>query len=462
MAILGLLSSESFASNRFKNIRRSVFYFYPNGAAPLMGLLSLMKEEVTNDPEFHWFEKRLQPQRTVTAAITGNVQMYSSVSADFGTWTTAAANFSIAVGTQYGIKVNVNVNGGTSNFRIGHVIKYNVIDSTLGQVALVGRVTSVDAANNRLAFVAVQASANALTYNSASGTGLEILIVGSAFSEGTVGSSYNPYNLPVDISNYTQIFRTSFQITGTALKTSAKYDETGPYKDQAKEASVNHMIEMEKGYIFGQSLLSNASGTITRYTGGVIWFLQQYQAQYSVYRGGDGSTTGPSAVTLDTDDDCRIITNSQNYLTEKQYDGYLERVFRVTNNKSNEKLVLCGSGFLNVINQMYKSRAVLNGDLPLSETYGMNVVAHQTPFGKIYYKSHPLFSQNPILRYNALFLDVLNMRYRYLNGRDTELLTMRQPNNADYREDEWLTESGMELNFPESNMYLQNVLDYRN
>lgn len=461
MAILGLISSESFSTQRFKNVRRSVFYFYPNGAAPLMGLLSLMKEEVTNDPEFHWYEKRLQPQRTTTAAITGNVQMYSAVSADFGTWTTATGNFSIVAGTQYGIKVNVNVNGGTSNFRVGHVIRYNVIDSTLGQVALIGRVTYVDAANNRLAFTAVNASTNTLTYNSASGTGLEILIVGSAFSEGNVGSSYNPYNLPIEINNYTQIFRTSFQITGTALKTSAKYDETGPYKDQAKEASVNHMIEMEKGFLFGQYYLSNSGGTITRYTGGVIWFLQQWQAQYSTYRGGDGSTQGPAAVTLDTDDDCRIITNSAGYITEKTYDGYLERVFRVTNNKANEKLVLCGSGFLNVINQLYKSRAVLNGDLPLTETYGMNVVAHQTPFGKVYYKSHPLFSQNPVMRFNALFLDVLNLRYRYVNGRDTELLTMRQPNNADYREDEWLTEAGLELEFPESNLYLQNVLDYK-
>jgi len=234
MAILGLISSESFSTQRFKNVRRSVFYFYPNGAAPLMGLLSLMKEEVTNDPEFHWYEKRLQPQRTTTAAITGNIQMYSAVSADFGTWTTAAANLSVVVGTQYGIKVNSSVNGGTSNFRVGHVIKYNAIDSTLGQVGLIGRVTNVDATNNRLAFVAVQASTNALTYNSASATGLEILIVGSAFAEGQVGSSYNPYNLPVEIYNYTQIFRTAFQITGTALKTSAKYDETGPYNDQAK------------------------------------------------------------------------------------------------------------------------------------------------------------------------------------------------------------------------------------
>ena len=451
MAILGLLSSEAFATNRFKNIRRSVFYFYPNGAAPLMGLLSLLKEEVTNDPEFHAFEKRLQQQRTLNVAISGNTCLYSSVDPSFVTWTTAAGNFSLVQGNIYGIKVQ-----DVTQFRIGHIIKFFAVDSVLGTLDYLGRVLYVDNTNNRLAFQEIRASANVLTYNAASGIGLEVLIVGNAFAEGNVGASYNTYNLPIEPMNYTQIFRTAFQITRTALKTSARYDETGPYKDQAKEASINHMIEMEKGFIFGDSLLTNASGTITRYTGGVLWWLRQYMAAGSIYRGPTSL-----AVTLDTDDDCRIIANAQGYITEKQYDGYLERVFRVTNNKANEKLVLCGSGFLNVINQLYKSRAALNADLPLTETYGMNVVSHQTPFGKIYYKSHPLFSQNPILRYNALFLDVLNLRYRYLNGSDTELLTMRQPNNADYREDEWLTEAGLEVTMPESNMYIQNVLDYK-
>jgi hypothetical protein len=96
----------------------------------------------------------------------------------------------------------------------------------------------------------------------------------------------------------------------------------------------------------------------------------------------------------------------------------------------------------------------------MEDTYGMNVVQHLTPFGTIYYKTHPLFSQNATLRYNALFVDVQNLKYRYLSGRDTELLTKRQPNDADYRKDEWLTECGLELRFPESHMYLQNVRDY--
>ena len=47
-----------------------------------------------------------------------------------------------------------------------------------------------------------------------------------------------------------------------------------------------------------------------------------------------------------------------------------------------------------------------------------------------------------------------------MQGRDTELLKNRQNNDEDLRKDEWLTEAGLELRFPESHMYLQNVTSY--
>src|SRR5882672_7209497 len=67
MAILGLITTEGDANWRYTNIRRQVFYFYPNGAAPLTGLLSLVTEQDSDDPEFTWWEKRLDKQATVTA-----------------------------------------------------------------------------------------------------------------------------------------------------------------------------------------------------------------------------------------------------------------------------------------------------------------------------------------------------------------------------------------------------------
>ena len=218
--------------------------------------------------------------------------------------------------------------------------------------------------------------------------------------------------------------------------------------------SSKYITEIEKGFIFGRQskTITNSTDNLPTYTtGGILWHLEQWEA---------GTAYGVTAATADSDDNKRIITNSSGRLSEKDYDMYLERLFRVTNNKSNEKLCLCGSGFLNTLNRMYKSKSVLNSDLPLTSEYGMKVVAHVTPFGAVYYKTHPLFSLNAAMRYNGLFIDVGNLKYRYVDGRDTELLTNRQPNDADYRKDEWLTECGLEVRYPESHMYLQNVLDF--
>lgn len=448
MAILGLMSAESFSANRLKSIRRSVFYFYPNGAAPLVGLLSLLKEESVNDPEYKSFEKRLLPQRTISAAISSTIVLYSAVDATWATWTAAAANFNIVADTQYGIKA-VDV----TNFRVGHLIKFFVyVGSALEEV--IGRVTRVDEANSRLAFTAIRGQTT-VVYNNATAVGTEILVVGSAYGEGTTDESTGIYNLPVDTSNFTQIFKTPFTISGTALKTAADFDETGTYKDMSKENSIYHMIEMEKTFLFGEKRKVNSGpqSQPIRYTGGLLWYLRQFEAAGSVYRGASSA-----AATANTDDNKRII-NVNGSISLKTLNGYYERLFRVTNNKTNEKLCLCGSGFLNVMQELYGAKVQLQSNLPMSDTFGMDVIKHVTTFGTVYYKSHPLFSQNDILRYNALFIDVQNLKYKYVEGRDTELLKNRQANDADFRKDEWLTEAGLELNFPESCMYMQNVLD---
>lgn len=456
MAILGLINAESFSTERFKNVRRSVFYFYPNGAAPLTGLISLLKDEVTNDPEYKWYEKRLVEQRTITAAISSTIAFYdSAITVANGVVTAAtiaAGDITFTADTQYVVKTAASPD---NIFRVGHVIRMSLTDTAGNKQEVVGRVNAVNSSSagvaNVLGFVATRTVTVAVDYDLAANIGSEILVVGSAFAEGSLDISSGIYNLPVNPYNLTQIFRTPFQITGTALKTSAKFDETGVYKDMAKENSVYHMIEMEKGFLFGQRNLANISGTITRTMGGVIWYLQQWEL---------GTTYGNTAATSDSDDNKRIITNADGKMTDKRYNTYLERLFRVTNNKANEKLVLCGSGFLNVINQLYMSRACLDASLPMTETYGMNVVKHTTPFGNVYYKTHPLFSQNAGLRNNALFLDIQNFVYRPMDGRDTALLKNRQANDADYRKDEWLTETGLEIRFPESHMYLQNVTDF--
>lgn len=470
MAILGLINSEQFASQRFKSVRRKVFYDYPNGAAPLTGLTSMLKEEAASDPEFNWWEKRMQEQRTQTIAHTGGSGPFAGSGAGVGnswgnTLRTGGTGIDAGGAPTVGDKISMKIVD-SSQFRIGHIIEVASLTQTGGATSrILFRVSAISAlAANLLdlTFITIPA-AGFVNNGSVLNNGLQVLVVGTAFAQGATGSSVSPYNLPVNPDNYCQIFRSEFSFTGTAIKTSAKFDDTGLYKDRSKEASVNHMIELEKGFLFGarsKVLDATNSNTPTYTTGSVLWFLEQWEKQNIANGGVFDYNPGVAAPTLDTDDLKRIIVNATGSLSEKQYDGYLERVFRFTSNKANEKLVLCGSGFLNVINQLYKSKGVLNGELPLTDTYGMDVVKHRCPFGTIYYKTHPLFSQHPVLRYNALILDVGNLVYRYVTDRDTDLLTNRQANNVDGRVDEWLSECGLEARYPESHMYIQNVLDF--
>lgn len=455
MPILGLINAESFAANRFQTHRRQVFYFYPNGTAPLMGLLSLMKEEACDDPVFNWYEKRLSENWTTAANISTTVVFYSTgitiAAGKVTAATVAAANFGMTAGTQYAIKTAASPE---NKYRIGHIFRFVATNTSGAPEEVIGRVNAIntnsDSPANVLGFIAVRATTTNIDYDVTTHAGSQITVIGSAFAEGIRDESSGIYNEPVNPSNYTQIFRRPFTITGTALKTSAKFDEQGVYPDESKEASVDFMRECEWGFLFGErGSTGGASTAITRYTGGILWFLRQWEA---------GTTYGNTAATADTDDNKRIISNSSATVSMTQLEGWLERVFRISNNKTNEKLALCGSGSLLTLNRLVKGSVMSISEVPIGESYGMDVRKLVTPFGNLLLKTHPLMSQNSLLRYNMLILDVPNLKYRYVRGRDMELLTNRQNNDEDARKDEWFAECGLELDMPESHMYIQNMV----
>jgi hypothetical protein len=478
---------------------------FPNGSAPLIGILSMLKEDETNDPEFSWWEDRLQEQVTTSLASYALTPGSSSatnagawfVSTDGTTWKnsegTAGTTATLAIypiahasAPTYGYGILVN---DASLFRKGHVFRMlaakssgsadlrclvtgfaarqsltvtdgltspGTVAATTTTDVIIFKILSIDNANT--------SSTTATIVPTVANAGAEIAVCGSSFAQGITDQSTEVTTLPVNIGNYTQIFRTPFSFTGTSLVTPLKYDDTGPYKEKAKKHSINHMIEIELAFMFGtktRNATNSANATVPdpttgvglpQYTlGGILSFLQLWEA---------GTTYANIAATADTDDNKRIITNSGGTLNEQTYDTYLERLFRTSNNVSNEKLVLCGSGFLKVVNQMYRSQSTFVYYPPSGDTYGMEIVAHKTAFGTVYYKTHPLFSRNATLRNNALFTDVHNLRYRPMSRRDTQLLKNRQPNDADYRKDEWFTEAGLEMRMPETFMYLQNVQSY--
>jgi hypothetical protein len=452
MAIFGLVSTETYDSERFKNIRRSVQYQYPGGAFPLTGLLSIADSEETNDPQFSHWEKRWQLPRTTTASMGESKGPFKAANDSDGSdpqTITADSEYIICLAS-------------AEHMRVGKVFMTEVTTGGTAKTVLRGVVTAITsrtADEERVKFRALNTVADVDNGTTDENVGQYVLVIGTAFAQGRQNVTGEKFNKPVEFYNYTQIFRTPFMLTGTAMKAPLRYDVKGPHQDKSKEHAVEHMVDIEHAILFGTRTKYVASGDADpdtgvglplSTTGGIIYYLQRWEA-------GDYGTVDVSS---DDSDDKRIIENSTGAVDEEKFDTWMEKLFRVTNNTSNEKLCVCGSGALKVLNQLWRSKVNLNTDIPSKETYGMKVVQVMTPWGDVYFKTHPLFSRSPELRNAMLFLDVKNMKLRPMKDRDTKVLANRQPNDADYRKDEWFTELGFEMWFPESHLYVKNVTSY--
>lgn len=447
--ILGLVNSESYENYRLKDFKQSIQYQYPNGKFPLAGLLSLMTPEETVDPEFYHWERRVKQRKTLTASMgSSKGPIKNSSDADPGD------PVSVVAGTAYTLCVD-----DATQFRVGELVMMKLLNTSDAEVRPQFRITALadtSGTPNKLTAVCVNSVAN--LYNGATNENVdkEVIVVGSAFHEGRSAVDGEVCELPTKITNYTQIFRTPFSFTRTALKNPQYFDKTGPYKTKAKDAMIQHMINLEMAYIFGRKSEVAPSGTVDtatgtglpiRYTGGLIYHLERWEA-------GDYGTV---TATSDSDIDKRIIENTAGTLDEDSYDDYLARLASKGNEKSPEWLCMCGWGFASTINKLFKGKSVLNTSIPSREAYGMKVVEHLTPFGTIYYKTHPLFSDNDEWRYWGLFVDVHSLKYRPLSDSDTTLKKMIQANDLDGRKDEWLTEAGLQVQFPERFMLIKNA-----
>src|SRR5262245_58444863 len=138
MAFQGMRGTGNWAvDERPLNWRQGILYLYPNGRAPLTGLLSKMGEETTTDPQFHRWTKNLAQQG---GAIT---ELYT----DAG-MTAALAAGGTAAGTTLYAKVAQAL---ATEYRIGHQVLLRV--STNLNVDVNGKVTAVtlNGANSQIA-----------------------------------------------------------------------------------------------------------------------------------------------------------------------------------------------------------------------------------------------------------------------------------------------------------------------
>jgi hypothetical protein len=416
MAFMGMRGTGDWATDeRPKNWRQGILYLYPNGMAPLTGLLSKMGEEVVTDPEFAWWTKNLATQGgTITDIYT-----------DSGMTAALAAG-----GTAAGVTLYVKVAQAlATEFRVGHQVLLRV--STNLNVDVNAKVVGVTlaGADSKIDVKLLEADDNGGATNLS--TADTILIIGNINSEGAPIPNAVAYD-PVKWFNYTQIFRTPLDITRTARKTTLRTEDA--YKEAKRESLELHSIEMEKAFFWGiRTENVGTNGKPERTTMGVIQAIK---------------TGAPSnSFTYTTD---ASVPASTTWLEggEEWLDRSLEVIFRYG---SSDKMAFAGSGALLGINRIAKAAGQINLT-PTATSYGLKVTQWITPFGTLNLMTHPLFSYDATTRNLLVILEPQMLKYRYID--DTTFMSMDttkvSPSHErlDGTKEEWLTECGLEYHHP--------------
>ena len=190
-AVQGLRGTGEFGTDfRPKNYRELFTLLEPNGSAPLNALLAMGSSEATDDPEYKNFRDEL-PDRTLKVNNGGG---YNNSA------TTIVVDS--ADDNKYAIKGAIVINSETGE--VMHV----TADTTATNLVVTRNVggTSFTIADNADLFVA-----------------------GFAAAEGADVATPISFDATV-ASNYTQIFRTAFSVSGTL---NATYLRTGDKEDEA-------------------------------------------------------------------------------------------------------------------------------------------------------------------------------------------------------------------------------------
>lgn len=422
MALLNMIGSGSFtADERPKNWLQGINLIFPNGDTPLTAVLSMQSEKRVNDPEYNWFEKGLPVKETL---------VFGAETPHSGTVTPGAdmSAGDAATGATVGILV-----ADATIFEPGDIIQNLTTEELL-------IVTVVNTTTNEITALANYgskfASGRAWVGVASPGAGADwIQVVGSGSPEGATSKASHLF-APTRHWNYTQIFRNSYEITRTALRTALRTDPSGPMTEAQRDAFQQHCVDIERALLFGEraqsTALSGGTGNLTTVSTGRP--LRSTRGFLNWLPAVSTSATTPS-VNWD------IGTANSGNITEDIVDSFCEEVFRYG---SSEKLALCGGTFLNAFNKLAKTRFTINA-VPTDRTYGLGLVRYTTPFGDLLLRQHPLLSHHPVLRKDCYVVDPAFMELVVLE--DTEHRENIQAVDADAVKGEFITEAGVRMFF---------------
>jgi len=376
-AIQGLRGTGQFGTDfRPTNYRELFTLLEPNGTAPLQALLAMTSSEGTDDPKYNHFRDEL-PNRTIVV----NGALNSSAT---------TLTFDNDTDDEGFLVKGVVIHNHTTGENLLCTADGNTSANTVAISRGFGGSTAQAVADNEV-----------------------LSIAGFADQEGGTAPTAISFDPTTDY-NYTQIFKTAVQVTGTLQNT---YLRTGDKEqEQLTKALKLHMGDIERAFFFGSRGIANGStASPTRSTGGLL-----------------------SSITNITD--CASATATTNKMTEKEFDKFLiEDIFAYG---SNEKVAFAGPRVITNMMEVGKNRWQ---PTQVDNAYGVAFTRYTTFAGDLLVYMHPMFRQISALSQEMVILDMNHLNYRYMDGRDTQLIRDVQTNDFDGVKHMYMSECGLEM-----------------
>jgi hypothetical protein len=444
----GTGNAANFTGEDLDNTRR-VFNFGERVAelspqqSPFFVYLSKVAKKATNDPVFKFLEQRHQWQRRNMEVHAASNSHSAAVGVDmgvnlqlkcgydsYGKLQSATAPTFLVGGTVIAVKAD---DGSVYRFKIDEdaTISTHGTDGTNGYAQIdAAEATVVGTATSSTSFAA----------------GNQAQVVGSAWAEGT-DSAVGWEDKLYDREGYCQIFKTGMNIfSGTAMATEYRGIKN-EYQRIWQDKLMEHKMDIEQAMLFGVGSI-DVDGTIggtanttspLRTSWGIVPYTEQYGKIYNMSYASSG------------------------------YDAFLDAMedfFAPEGGNSGEKLVLASRKVITYLNKL-GAGSFMNNSVGSSQyrldvnqipgAFGHTVTVVNTIFGNLHFVAEPLL-RGPWEDF-CVCVDLSNVAYRPLVGngvsRDTFIETNIQNPGIDGRQDQIITEGGLEISLPETHAVLK-------
>lgn len=401
-AVAGLRGTGDWGTDeRPKNFRESILFYEPNGDAPLTALMAKAGKKTTNDPEFAWWSEPVTITRLKISGTYAAGDTLFTVDSTDPTSSTPDANY-----------------GGADHLAPGDLLMVEPATETAANI-LTHEYVEVVSVISATQFTVSRGAAGSTAASIADD--VMLLRIGSVFAEGTTAPAASSRN-PIKYSNYTQIFKTTYDVTRTAANTFARTGDV--LANDRKRKMTDHSKQLELSFMFGRSSeTTGANGKPKRTTNG----LRRQIASTNI-------TIFTGAVSF---------TGSSNNFLDAVY-----KVFDWKTGAGDTRIGFVGNAALNALNKMAATEDNVRFNMNATvKQYGMELRELILPQGRILLRSHPLLNQHAVYSKSMWLVDFSAIKWCPLKGSDTKHFDNVQAKDDDSIRGYWLTEAGLMVDF---------------